>query len=339
MKSTVPDQTYVQLSKEIRHKSFCPVYMFTGEESFYGDILAEQIEKHALSDDQRDFNQVVMYGAECNAQKILEACNQFPMMAERVLVIVKEAHKVDKGLDDLIPYLQKPNANTVLVIVHPKKLDGRKALSKTIKKLKDVAVLDGKPLYDNQLPAFINYRLSELNFTADQKVQLILSEYLGNDLHRINNELKKLAAALPPNTTITADIIEEYVGISKIYNPFELNSALLNRDLAKCATIAKGFEANPKKFPLIALVSTMYMAFTKVLLIHAQKIKSEREAASALRLPPMFAAEYVAASRKYSYAETLRTMSILRKYDRISKGIGGNMADDTLTELVCTIAG
>lgn len=331
----IPDEQYVTLTREIRIGSFRAAYVLSGEETFYCDLLADEIERRALDDAQRDFNQVVMYGKETEAKQIIEACNQYPMMSERVVVIVKEAHLID--LDGLIPYLKKPHPTTVLVLVHPKKLDGRRALAKTVKKLENVAFLDSKMIYDNQLPEFINYRLKELDLTADAKVEMILSDYLGNDLHRINNEIKKLAAALPVNTKITSDIIEEYVGISKIYNPFELNSALLNRDLAKCAIIVKGFEANPKKFPLLVIVNIVYLAFSKLLLLHSQKITNERAAASVLRLPPMFASEYVKGTRHYSYAETLRAISLLRKFDRISKGIGGNQTSDSLTELICMI--
>lgn len=331
-KISIPDAQFVTYQREIAEGKFRSVYLLAGEEPFYGDLLADEIEKNALNDGERDFNQMVMYGKECDAQTILEACNKYPMMAQRMVVIVKEAHMI--SLDGLIPYFSNPQATTVLVLVHPKKIDGRKAYAKELKKLNQVAVLNTGKLYDNQLPDFVKYRVKALGLNTDDKVAYILSEYLGNDLHRINNELMKLATVLPKGAAITSDTIEAYVGISKIYNPFELNSAILSRDVNKCATIVRGFEANPKDFPLLVITALIYSAMSKLLILHAQKITNPQAAASALRVSPFFVSEYLNATKKYSYAETLRAISILRKYDRIARGIGGNKANDSLSEMI-----
>lgn len=336
-KISIPDSQYAIYQREIAEGKFRSVYFLAGDEPFYGDLLAEDIEKNALNDGERDFNQVVMYGKECDAQTIQEACNKYPMMAQRMVVIVKEAHLI--SLDGILPYFKNPQATTVLVLVHPKKIDGRKAYAKELKKLDKVAVLNTAKLYDNQLPEFVKYRVKELGLNTDDKVAFILSEYLGNDLHRINNELKKLASVLPKGSTITSDTIEAYVGISKIYNVFELNSAILSRDMKKCATIIRGFEANPKDFPLLVLTALIYSALSKILILHAQKITTPQAAASALKVSPFFVGEYINATKKYSYAETLRAISILRKFDRMARGIGGNKADDSLSEMVYMIIG
>jgi DNA polymerase III subunit delta len=332
---SIPNSDFVRILKDVNTGQFKPVYVLSGEESYYLDKIAEAIERKGVDESQKDFNQVVMYGQDANAVKIMEACNQYPMMAERVVVIVKEAHQV--RLDDLEGYFEKPQPTTVLVLVHPKKLDGRKGYTKKLKKNDQCVLLETKKHYDNELPAFVEYRLREMAFSADLRSLAILSEYLGNDLHRIDNELKKLSQSLPPSTTLTPEIIEEYVGISKIYNPFEFANALMARDFPKAMTIVKGFEANPKAHPLVATIAILYGYFAKLLQVHAHKITDSRKAASVLGVNPFFAQDYVNAAKKYTFAEGLKIMALLRKYDRIAKGVGGNAKPNTLTELVCSI--
>ncbi|MCC5916096.1 MAG: DNA polymerase III subunit delta [Cryomorphaceae bacterium] len=332
---SVPNADFIRIIKDIQQKKFKPLYVLSGEEPYYLDKIAEVIDKFAIDESQKDFNQVVLYGQEADAVKIIEACKQYPMMAERVVVIIKEAHRFK--LDGLESYFKNPQDSTILVLVHPKKLDGRKTYTKALKKNPKAEFFESKKHYDNELPRFVEFRIKQKGLQADPKILVILSEYLGNDLHRIDNEITKLSGILPKGTTLTPEIIEEYVGVSKIYNPFEFGNAILNRDFSTCMTIAKGFEANPKAFPLLTLTAILYGYFSKILLIHAHKLNDPSSAASALGVSPYFVKDYINAARKYSYAETLTIMALLRKYDRIAKGLAGNEQPDTLTEMVCRI--
>jgi DNA polymerase-3 subunit delta len=331
-----PLPVYQTIRKNIESGKIESIYFFGGEELYFGDRLADLLQEKVVDPSMKDFNEIILYGADATDGAVAEACMQFPMMADKTLVILREASKL-KSWDKLIPYLKNPQPTTVLVIVHPGKLDGRKEISKVMKKQAKVYFEVGE-LYENKLSEFIEFRLREMQRKASPESVKILCEFLGSDLHRIDNELKKLVNNINENDVITPEIIEEFVGISKIYNPFEFSRAILMRDVPKAHSIAKVFEANPKLGSILSLVPLLYSYFSKLLILHAGKINQANEAAKAIGISPYFVGDYLMGKQKYSYADTLKAITILRKFDGYSKGIGGNANPRLLTQLVCEIA-
>ena len=318
--------TFEQIITELKKGQYRPVYFLMGEEPYFIDAIADYIAENALPEQEKAFNQAVMYGKDTSVYSVLDAAKRFPMMSQRQVVIVKEAQNL-KEIDKLQFYVEKPLNSTVLVVCHKDKLDKRLKLYKILDKLKDAAVLDSKKLYDHQVPAWIAGYLTERGYSIVPAASALLTEYLGSELSKVANELNKLIITLPVNEKkITLEHIEENVGISKDYNVFELQKAISNKDVLKANRIINYFAGNPRTNPIVMVISSLYSYFVKILAYHYLTDKSQ--AASALKINPYFVKDYEAAARKYTAPKVVQVVSILREYDLKSKGVGSSSASD-----------
>lgn len=251
-----------QVFSSLKNRQFAPVYFLQGEESYYIDLISDFIEKNALPEHEKGFNQVVMYGKDINVGMLLTQARRFPMMAEKQVIIVKEAQDMqDLNRDDaqklLESYIEKPLASTILVFNHKyKTLDGRKSLAKIVDK--HAILVDSKKLYDNKIPEWITVYLKEKGFGIHSAATQMLADSIGNDLSRLSNEIDKLLINCQDKKEVTAQLVQQYVGISKEYNMFELQKALIQRDVLKANQIIGYFEANPKSNPLVVVVATLF---------------------------------------------------------------------------------
>jgi DNA polymerase III subunit delta len=328
---------------KLKNKQYAPIYFLQGEEPYYIDLIADYIEANVLSESEKGFNQVVMYGKDADVGTILLQAKRYPMMAERQVVIVKEAQAtvdIDKesGIKQLETYFQNPLPSTVLVFCYKHKvLDGRKAFAKTVNK--HAVLLTTKKLYDNQVPGWINSYLKSKGLQINPKATMLLSEYIGADISRLANEIEKLSINLKEGQTITEQMVQENVGISKDYNIFELQTALINQDVLKANRIVNYFEANPKNNPLIPNITLLFSFFAKLLGLHAAPDKSESAISRSLGNRSFLVKEYLQAMRVFHYARTVQIIGFIRQADLQSKGIeGGNMSDgEILRELVFKI--
>ena len=328
---------------KLKNKQYAPIYFLQGEEPYYIDLIANYIEEKVLSESEKGFNQVVLYGKDVDVATILLQAKRYPMMSERQVVIVKEAQAtadIDKesGIKQLEAYFQNPLPSTVLVFCYKHKvLDGRKAFAKTVNK--HAVLLTTKKLYDNQVPAWISSYIKNKGLQINPKATMLLSEYIGADISRLANEIDKLALNLKEGQTISEHLVQENVGISKDYNIFELQTALINQDVLKANRIVNYFEANPKNNPLIPNITLLFSFFTKLLCLHAAPDKSESAISRSLGNRSFLVKEYVQAMRLFNYARTVQIIHFIRLADLQSKGIeGGNMADgEILRELVFKI--
>ena len=310
--------TYEQILSEIHKKHFAPIYFLTGEEPYFIDMISDTIENEALDEADRAFNQIVLYGRDVDVETIANHARSFPMMGERMVVIVKEAQDV-KDLEKFEAYLDTIPDTTLLVFVYKyKKFDKRKALAKKIDK-KGVW-FESKKLYDSNIPGWIQNYLKAEGYSITPKATQILADYLGTDLHKIANELKKLTIALPKNKSIDDADIERNIGISKDYNVFELQNAIGNRDVLKANRIVNYFGDNGKDNPLLVTAITLYGYFTKLIKLHCTQDKSQGNLASVLGVSPFFVKDYLVASKNYPPATCIRCISILREFDLKSKG-------------------
>lgn len=329
--------------KDLQSGRFAPVYFLQGDEPFYIDLIADYIEKNALQESEKSFNQVIAYGKDIDMAGILNNARRFPMMAERQVVIVKEAQEVadltkENGQTMLESYLRNPLPSTILVFCHKyKSIDGKRKIAKI---LDEFAVLvNSKKLYDNQVPDWIMNYLKNKGYKIQPKSVQMLAESIGNDLSRLANEIDKLLINLQGGTEITPDLIQKYVGISKEYNVFELQKALVNRDILKANQIIHYFEADPKNNPLIPIISVLFNFFSKVLMAHASPDKSERGLATLLKVNPFFVKDYLLAMRSFSAYKTAEIIHYIKIADLQSKGMdSGSMTDgQILKELIFKI--
>ena len=327
-----------QLVTDIKNKNLKPIYLLMGEEAYYIDKISDFIEDTVLSEEERGFNQMVLYGRDVTIEDIVSNAKRFPMMAERQVVIVKEAQDLARNIEKLEAYAKNPQPTTVLVLCYKyKTVDKRKAVYKAIKK--SGYVYESKKLYDNQVPDWIRRVLAPKGYSITPKASQMLVEFLGTDLSKINNELEKLQIVLPKDTQITPEHIEENIGISKDYNNFELRKAIGSRDDAKAFKIIHYFAENPKDNPMVVTVSLLFNFFLQLLQLHGMNDKSPRSVASALRVNPYFVNEYLDAARNFPMRKVSGIVATLREFDVKSKGVNSNAVPqgDLLKEMLVRI--
>ncbi len=311
-----------EILRDIRAGKFSPVYFLHGEEPFFIDKIAEVIEHSALPEAERGFNQTLLYGKDVDQLTLLDYLRRYPMMSERQVVILREAQEM-KGLGELAAYMEHPMASTVFVVCHKhKKFDLRTKMGKALQASKQVVLFESKKIYDNQVPDWvINYCKSKL-LPIDAAAANLLAEYIGADLGKLANELDKLALNLKSGTPVTIQLIQEYVGISKEYNIYELQKALGMRDHAKVARIQQHFASNIRKNPLVVTIGSLYSYFSKIFMLHALRGQSDAEMVKALELrSDWFLKEYKSAAANFDAAKTAQIIGLLKIYDLRSKGV------------------
>ena len=324
-----------QIVADIKQGNIKPIYFLMGEEPYYIDKIAEYIESNVLTEEEKGFNQMVLYGRDVAVEDIVSNAKRFPMMAERQVVIVKEAQELSRTIENLTSYVENPQPTTVLVVCYKyKTLDKRKKLYKQVEK--NGLLFESKKLYENQVGDWIRRVLSGKEYQIEPKASLMLVEFLGTDLSKISNELDKLMLILPKSSMITAKDIEENIGISKDFNNFELRKAVGERQIVKANQIINYFAQNPKNNPLVMTISLLNSFFTQLLIYHGLKDKSKGNVSKALKVNPYFVADYQTAARNYPMKKVSQVISLLRDADLKSKGVGAqNLAEgDILKELL-----
>lgn len=325
--------TFSQIITDLKNKQYKPVYFLHGNEPYFIDAIADYIEKNVLSEGEKSFNQTILYGKEIDFKQVVDTARRYPMMAPYQVVIVKEAQEM-RTLKELVTYVEKSAETTILVLCHKhKRFDSRTKLGKVLKK--KAVLFASKKLYDNQLPDWIHNYLSQKEFTIKPAASALIAEYLGTDLSKVVNELDKLAINLPKGTTITQQHIQQNIGISKDYNIFELQKALGQKQVTKANRIVQYFGANPKKNPMVMLVSSLYNYFSKIYMLHFLRNSGDQAILKALKLgSSYFLREYKTAARNFSKPQTEKILSILKEYDLKSKGVDNNTMSNPDSELM-----
>jgi DNA polymerase-3 subunit delta len=315
--------TYEQLIGDLKKRVFKPVYFLFGDEPYYIDQATAWIAGNVLTDAEQSFNQTTLYGKDSEAAQVSDLARRFPMMSSHQVVILKEAQEM-KSFGDLIHYVEQPQPSTLLVINYKyKKPDKRQKIFKTLEK-KGVW-FESKKLYDNQVPAWINAYATGQGYKIEPKAASLLSEFLGSDLSKIANEVEKLVVAIgKKGEVITPDLVEKHIGFSKDFNQFELQSALGKRDVVKANRIINYFAENEKRYPFPLTTVSLYYFFSKLLLFHYTKDRSQQNLASTLKVNPFFVKDYESAAHRYSASQLVEIISLLREYDMRSKGYNGN---------------
>lgn len=334
--NSAKSQNYERIIHDVQAGRFKPVYCFMGAESYYIDRLADYVVEQAVAPEQRDFNMIMLYGADAGADKIISAAKSFPMGADRLVVCVKEAQNV-KDLDLLAYYLQKPQPTTVLVLCYKNGvLDRRKKLSALIEKTGEL--YESKKLYESQLPGFIRDYLGRKHVAIDPKAATMMADYVGTDLNRMAGELDKLVIALPENErTVRPELVEALIGVSKDFNNFELLEAIIAKDVVKANRIINYFDSNPKANPVPVTLSTLFKFFSQLMQAYYAPDRSERGVALWLGVPDwQVRRNVIPAMRVYNGRKVMQIVHEIRRADARTKGVGnpGTSAGDVMRELL-----
>jgi len=335
--------TEKQLFADLQAGKYKPIYLVTGEINYYIDLVSDYFEQHIVDEAFRDFDQTVVYGRDTTVKDIVSICRRYPMMSPVQLVLVKEAqdtdhmnHSPDKW-EPLAEYLQDPLPQTILVLCYRNKsFDKRTKLYKTISSKGEV--YEHAKMYDSQIPSWIAGYVRDHNYAITERAATLISQYLGTDLGKIVNEIKKVFTAIPEGSTIDIAEVEDNIGISKSFNVFELQNAIGRRDIRLCTQITNYFAANPKDNPIQLIISNLYNYLVKVMIYHQLTDKSE--AAKALGCNSFFVKDYATAAGNYTLPKLATCIGYLHEADLRSKGVrnSGNVTDgEIIKELVFKI--
>ena len=322
-----------------KKKSFKPLYWLEGEEEYFIDKVVDFAEHNILTESEASFNLSIFYGKDANWADVVNACRRYPMFSERQVVLLKEAQQM-RDVEKLESYIENPLSSTVFVVSYKeKKLDARKKFTKIVKE-KGV-LFTTKKMYDRDLPVWTQELLQTKGLTITQKGLALLVEHIGNDLVRIENEIDKLSINLGKRTNIIEDDIEQYIGVSKEYNVFELQAALAAKDLARSIRIIQYFEANPKAGPIQLVLPSLYSFFSKVFMVFGAGTSDEKTIATTIGVNPYFMKDYMQAAKLYSYPGVEKALLLLHQYNLKSVGVGSSGAEDAslLKEMVVKMLG
>jgi DNA polymerase-3 subunit delta len=335
--------TAVDIIKDLKARKFKPVYLLHGEEPYYIDQVIDYIEDNVLSDMEKGFNLTVLYGKDTDTATILNAAKRYPMMSEYQVIIVKEAQDLKwakenegtgKEADYFLNYFEKPLASTILVLGFKyANFDKRKKIFKAISK--SGVVFQSDAVREYKLAQWIEDLVADKGYKVAPQAAALMAEYLGADLSKIENEVDKLLLNITKATTIDTDLVQKNIGISKEYNVFELQKAIVTRNAFKCNQIINYFADNPKSNPMIMVLANLNSYFSKVLKYHY--LQNKNDAAKELGVSPFFLKDYEMAARNYNINKIFDIISLLRVYDLKSKGVDstGNTTDgELLKELI-----
>ena len=313
--------TEKEIVTNLKNGKFHPVYLLTGEENYYIDLVSNYFEKNVIAADFRDFDQTIVYGRDVEMSMVISLAKRYPMMSPVQLVMVKEAQDISKDWELLVKYLENPQPQTMLVFCYR-----HKKLAKNTKAYKAInekgVVYEKNKLKDYEVPAWIANMVQKKGFSITEKGAVLIAESLGNDLGKIANELSKVFVSMPAGGTINDEIIERNIGISKDYNVFELQNAIGRRDVMQCNRIVNHFAANPKDNPIQMVIPSLYNYIIKVMLYHQEPDKSK--AAAVLKVPTFFLRDYETAARNYSLGKLASCIGYLYEADLRAKGVKNN---------------
>lgn len=330
------ETTYEELVRNLKNRTYAPVYFLMGEEDYYIDRISDYILDTVLTETEKEFNQTVLFGMDTDINTVINAARRYPMMSEHQVVVVKEAQNL-KNLENLTYYLQKPMPSTILVLCYKHGvLDRRKKIAAEIEK--NGVLFESKKLKDSQLPGFISTYLKRKKIEIEPKASEMMAEFVGTDLSRMTGELDKLIITLPEGQKrITPEQIEKNIGISKDFNNFELRNALIEKDVLKANMIVKYFDENPKNNPLQMTLAVLFNFFSNLMLAYYAPQKTDQGIAAQLGLRSAWQAkDYMNAMQRYTGVKVMQIINAIRNCDAKSKGVGNTSATngELLRELV-----
>jgi len=322
------------LLQSIKNDKIASNYLVYGEESFFIDLIASSFIQYTIPDSEKVFNQKVFYGKEINVFSLISVLKSFPMMGERQLVVVREAHKL-ANIEELVNYLLRPIGTTVFVLCYKNKtIDKRKKWVKSFQK--NGVVVESKLVYGQKISYWIQYQLTAKDIKIEKNAELLLIDSLGNNLSKITNAIDKLSNVIDGSVIQLVDV-QEHIGVHREYNNFELQNALAEKDHVKIISIVNYFITNPRKFPLPPIIGVLFSFFSKLIIIHSLPNLSDRSIAEKIKVHPFFVSNYKKGCANYTFQDCIRIISLLKEADFKFKGIKGAADHEYLKELVLQI--
>lgn len=330
--------TYEQILTDLRKKNYSPVYFLMGEESYYIDYISDFIQRNVLAEAEKEFDQTILYGKDVDIVTVINAAKRYPMMASHQVLIIKEAQLI-KEWDNLIHYLSNPLKSTILVFCYKYGTPDKR--KKWVQEISKVGVVyESVKLRDYEIGAWITKYCKSKNVNIDDKAVAMLSEFLGTDLSKLVNELEKLVLTKTADIQrITPELVEKNIGISKDFNVFELQAALINKDILKANRIIRYFSENKKSNPLVLVLAQLFKFFSDLMLYHYLPDKNQSAVASELKINPYFVKDYQKAAQSFGAWKTMNIISFIRETDARYKGIDNPSTDeaDLMKELIFKI--
>ncbi|MBD5164118.1 MAG: DNA polymerase III subunit delta [Bacteroidales bacterium] len=319
--ASLPAPTFEGIKKALAAKDYAPVYILHGEEGYYIDELVKEFEK-ILPDQEKDFNQYILFAPEVEPTMVAELCMRVPMMAEHQVVILKECQVPGpKKLARLAAYVAAPNPSTIFVMCFRGKKLESKEFKDAIKKGKGI-IFESPKIQPYNAPAFVEKYIRSKGLSADQKSVAMLVDFVGSDLSRLYNEIDKLSQLLPPNASITPEVIEQNIGISRDYNSWELTDALCDRDGKKVFRILNYMRANPKAMPLVLIIGSVFNFFSDLLIAYYSPNRSNAGISAELGLKNSYALDRIRKGMAaYNPYQLVEIISAIRDFDVKSKGV------------------
>ena len=315
--------SYETIMRDLKARHFSPIYILMGDESYYIDKISDYIAEHVLRPEERDFNQTVVFGSDISASQIVDSAKAFPMMAEKRVVIVKEAQNL-KGTEPLVKYFKQPVVSTVLVLCHKNgSIDKRKKIIPAAQ-VGGAVIFESKKLYERELPGFITSYFMQHEITVEQKAAQMIADHVGADLHKLTSELDKILISFSEaERMVTPEIVEKEIGVSKDFNAFELRSAIIQRNVYKANLITKYFDNNPKAGSLFSFLPMLFSYFENLMIaFYSPNRSNENALAQFLELRNGWAAkDYLTGLRNYSGIKAMQIISKIREIDAKSKGL------------------
>ena len=329
--------TVKTIINSITSGTLSPIYFLMGDEPFFIDQISDAFETQALPEEAKGFDQSIVYGKDITVETLMSSAKRYPMVGQTQLIIVKEAQNLSRSIEQLVPYTKNPQPTTTMVFCYKyKTLDKRKALYKALSK--SFVVFESKKIYDSKVPTWISEQLKPKALDIEPKAAHLLADFLGNDLAKISNELEKLTLVLDNSKTITPELIELNIGISKDFNNFELHNALAYLNQSKAYQIVQYFSKNPNKHPIILTISTLYSFFSKVMTLHTLTDRNPQHMARAIGVSPYFLKDYSVAAKNFPMRRISSIFETLRLLDVKSKGVEANLSPkDLYSELLIRI--
>ena len=315
-----------KIISEWKNQRFKNIYWLEGEEDYYIDLVMDHAEHRILNEAEAGFNLTVFYGKDADWTAVINACTRYPMFAERQVVLLKEAQQM-KDIEKLESYIENPLSSTIFVVGHKgKTLDKRGKLYKQLKK--SAEIFTSEKIKDYQLQEWISEYVRSQGYKINAKAISLLEEHIGNDLNRIINEIEKLALNLKGRKDITEDDIENYIGISKEYNVFELQAAIAKKDLARAIKIIQYYEGNPKAGPIQMVLPALYASFSKIYTVFGMKDHSEAALKPHFYFNSTAVKNAMETIKNYGYDGIERILLLLHHYNLKGVGVGDTGTSD-----------
>lgn len=309
-------------------KQFSSVYLLTGEENYYIDLLVSKFENEILDESEKDFNMTILYGLETNSKEICSFAKQYPIISQNRIVIVKEFQQIDKKeLPLLTFYLEKPLSSTILVFVNKNKPIDKKFLDKVSK---SGVVFESNKLYEDKVTAWIDRYVKQKGFNIEASATNLIFEHLGNNLQKISNEIDKMSINLQQGSVIRLEDIANHIGINKDYNIFELQNAIGKLAHNKINKIVNYLLSNTNENPIQMMLPNLFSYFMKVGIVAQLREKTNESVASAIGVSPYFARDYIYAAQIFPLEKIYQNIDLIKEYDLKTKGLGSNFENEEL---------